>query len=216
MMRFTANSQNSNPIRNLIAIALVSAALAAPAPVSAGKLRGAIKSVSTSVKAKAASAVTGGKSGDAVKAIVDSVQPLVVLVRERQREYQAFDAEGFRADFAAAIESIAYLQLSLIGRVGPGISRLQDKIQTASPLLLFALSESPLATLLEKTDGLDDELQTVVRLTTQAADYIAGASQRRISCPAASCWATSMGMTSRISSSAVCVRSRSAQLPKRR
>ena len=173
MMRFTANSQNSKPIRNIIAAALVSAAFAAPAPVSAGKLGSAIKSVSTSVKAKAKSAVTGGKSGDAVKAIADSVQPLVELVRARQEQYQAFDAEAFRADFAVAIDSIAYLQESLLGGVGPGISKMQAKIQTASPLLLFALSESPLSTMIEKTEGMEEELETLVRLTTRAAEHIA-------------------------------------------
>ena len=113
-----------------------------------------------------------GVGDGAIGAIVDSVQPLVELVRERQQEFQAFDAEGFRYDLSAAADNIAYLQSALIGRVGPGISKLQAKIQTASPIVLFAMSESPLSTLLEKTQGMGDELRTVVRLTTAATDYV--------------------------------------------
>lgn len=108
----------------------------------------------------------------AIDALVDSVRPLVELVRDRQQEFQAFDAEGFRRDFGDAIANIANLQNMLTGRVGPGISRLQDKIQTANPMLLFALSETPLATLLEKTQGMDEELNTIVKLTTNATDYV--------------------------------------------
>lgn len=113
-----------------------------------------------------------GVGDGAIGAIVDSVQPLVELVRERQQEFQAFDAEGFRYDLAAAVDNIAYLQSALIGRVGPGVSKLQAKIQTASPIVLFAMSESPLSTLLELTQGMGDELRTVVRLTSAATDYV--------------------------------------------
>lgn len=180
MKSFQVGRQSVLRIRTMAVAICVSVFLATPGSASAGKLRDAAKStssaarsVASSVKAKTSSTVTGGiGSGGDISAIVDSVRPLVELVRERQQEYQAFDAEAFRYEFAAAIDNIAYLQSSLFGHVGPGIARLQDKIRTAHPMLLFALSESPLAMLLEKTQGMDDELLTIVRLTISAEDFV--------------------------------------------
>jgi uncharacterized protein YoxC len=120
-----------------------------------------------------------------IDALVNSVQPIVQLVRDRQQEFQAFDAEGFRRDFGTAIDNVAKMQSMMTGRVGPGISKLQEKIQTAKPMLLFALHETPLARLLEKTQGMDDELNTIAKLTASAGDFVksnfTGDQVRRIS-----------------------------------
>lgn len=116
----------------------------------------------------------GPELGDreTLAAIVESVQPVAELIRDRAAEYQSFDAEGFRYELSVAVENIANMQILIAGQPGPGLSRLQDKLYEAEPFVLFALSQTPLVELLDTTAGMTDELQTLGRISRAAIEYV--------------------------------------------
>lgn len=159
--------------RGLAAIAVTAIITALTMPVAHAGLMDAVKAKATKARAKVSESVGGG-IGDrqVMAAIIDSAQPVIDLVLERKREYDAFDAEAFRDELLTAVDNIANMQTMLIGRVGPGISRLQDKLIDAHPMVLFALSETPLTDILEKTEGMAPELQTLIRITTDAIHHV--------------------------------------------
>ena len=107
-----------------------------------------------------------------LSAIIESVQPVAQLVTERVDEYQSFNAEGFRYDLSASVDNIVGIQVAVTGQVGPALSKLQEKVYDAQPFVLFALSQTPLVSLLEATAGMTDELQTLGRISGAAIDYV--------------------------------------------
>ncbi|MEM7003959.1 MAG: hypothetical protein AAF529_24445 [Pseudomonadota bacterium] len=115
-----------------------------------------------------------GPLGDTtvINSIVDGVQPMVEMVQARQAEYAAFDAEGFRAELSSAVQTIADMQMAISGHVGPGITKLQMTLEEANPVVLFALSETPLVELIDKTQSLGGDIQMLVELTQGAISDI--------------------------------------------
>ena len=55
---------------------------------------------------------------------------------------------------------------------GPGIEGLKDKIAKAHPMVLFALSETPLLSLIEMTQGMTEELEALARITGGSITWI--------------------------------------------
>lgn len=160
-------------IRGLAAIAVTAIITTLTMPAAHAGLFDAVKTKVTKARAKVSERIVGGIGDRQVMgAIIDSARPVIDLVLERKREYDAFDAEAFRDELLAAVDNIANMQTMLVGRVGPGISRLQDKLISAHPMVLFALSETPLTELLDKTEGMAPELQTLVRITTDAIHHL--------------------------------------------
>ena len=160
-------------IRGFAAIAMTAIITTLTMPTAQAGLLDAAKNKVTKARAKVSEGIGGGIGDRQVMgAIIDSAQPVIDLVLERKREYEAFDAEAFRDELLAAVDNIANMQTMLVGRVGPGISRLQDKLTDAHPMVLFALSETPLTQLLDKTEGMAPELQTLVRITADAIHHV--------------------------------------------
>lgn len=160
-------------IRGLAAIAVTAIITTFTMSAAHAGFLDAAKNKASKARAKVSQSVGGGIGDRQVMgAIIDSAQPVIDLVLQRKREYEAFDAEAFRDELLAAVDNIANMQTMLVGRVGPGISRLQDKLTDAHPMVLFALSETPLTELLDKTEGMAPELQTLVRITTDAIYHV--------------------------------------------
>ena len=105
---------------------------------------------------------------DIISSIVDGVQPVVENMQLRKAKYDDFNAEAFRTDLSAAVQTLADMQIAIRGEVGPGIAKLQAKLVTAKRPVLFALSETPLIELIELTEGLGAEIASLVTITNGA------------------------------------------------